>query len=299
MQIADLRTFLAVASMGSLSAAARHLDVAPMQVTRKIASLEEDLGVRLFHRTTRSVSLTPEGDAFLPYAQTIIEAEENARHEVSPASTSVSGVLRMTAPSAFGETIVAPLLYRLLDRYPELRIDLDLSDRVVDIVGKGLDLALRIAPLADSELIARHISSNPRVLCASPGFLSKFGRPATVADLDNFQCLGLQTVPKWPFLTDGEIRGRRVSGRFNTSSVNAVKAAAIQGLGIAMLAFWDVYQQLADGSLTRIELQDATTADLPVWAIMPTRRYIPSRVQVFLEALEADLAGKRDRHPHV
>lgn len=263
-----------------------------MQVTRKIASLEEDLSVRLFHRTTRSVSLTPEGEAFLPYAQTIIEAEESARHEVTPASAKVSGVLRMTAPSVIGQTIVAPLLYRLLEQYPELRVDLDLSDRNVDIVGQGLDVALRVAQPGDSELIARRIAPNPRILLASPAFLKKFGRPTTFAELDNFQCIGLQPVPRWPFHVDGALQRRRVSGRFNTSSVDAVRHAATQGLGIAMLAYWDVYEQLADGTLVSIELQDAETEDLSIWAIMPTRRYVPGRVKVFLEALEADLAGK-------
>ncbi|MGY2490962.1 LysR family transcriptional regulator [Cupriavidus sp. CP313] len=293
MQISDLRIFLGVASTGSLSAAARQLDVVPMQVSRRIAALEENLGVRLFHRTTRSVSLTAEGEAFLPYATTMTEAEESARGELSPSPAKASGVLRVTAPSVFGQSIVLPLLPRLLERHPELRIDLDVSDRVVDIVGRGLDLALRVAPLADSELVAREIAPNPRLICAAPGYLKRHGYPSTVAELDSHQCIGLQAVPRWPLVIHGVLERKRVNVRVNTSSVDAVRSAAIQGLGIAMLTYWDVFRQLADGSLVQVELGDASMEDLSVWAITPTRRYVPTRVKVFLDALEAELARLR------
>ncbi|HCN45907.1 MAG TPA: LysR family transcriptional regulator, partial [Pseudomonas sp.] len=148
MLVADLRIFLSVAGAGSLSAAARQLDVMPMQVSRRIAALEEELGVRLFHRTTRSVALTAEGEALLPYANTMIDAEESAVRELRPSNSAVTGVLRVTAPSVFGQSIVLTLLPRLLAEHPDLRVDLDVSDRVVDIVAGGFDLALRIAPLA-------------------------------------------------------------------------------------------------------------------------------------------------------
>ncbi|WP_233556254.1 LysR family transcriptional regulator [Noviherbaspirillum sedimenti] len=293
VQISDLRIFLAVASTGSLSAAARQLDVVPMQVSRRLGALEEELGVRLFHRTTRSVSLTAEGEAFLPYANTMTEAEESARGELSPSPAKASGVLRMTAPSILGQSIVLPLLPRLLERHPELRVDLDLSDRVIDIVGLGLDLALRVAPLDDSELVAKRIVPNPRVICAAPAYLKQHGHPSTLSDLDAHHCILLQAVPRWPFVIDGELQRRRMNGRINTSSVDAVRTAAIQGLGLAMLTYWDAFQQLADGSLVQIELQDASMEDLSVWAVTPTRRYVPTRVKVFLDALEARLADRQ------
>lgn len=293
MQLSDLRIFAAVAATGSLSAAARQLDVTPMQVTRRIASLEGDLGVRLFHRTTRSVSLTAEGESFLPYASTMVEAEDGARSVLGPASTEVSGVLRMTAPTVFGQGIVLPLFGRLMERHPGLRIDLDLSDRVVDLVGQGLDLALRVAPLPDSELVARQIAPNPRVIVASPAYLKAFGKPATVASLDAHHCIVLHAVARWPLMTGGELVRKRVAGRVQTSSVEAVRIAALQGLGLAMLAYWDVYRELADGSLVMVNLDDAEPEALAIWAVMPTRRFVPPRVRVFLDALEADLASKR------
>lgn len=290
MQISDLRIFLAVASAGSLSAAARQLDTGPMQVSRRIAALEEELDVRLFHRSTRSVSLTAEGEAFVPYATTMTEAEDSARAELHPSPARVSGVLRMTAPSVFGQAIVLPVLPRLLERHPELRIDLDLSDRVLDIVGQGFDLALRVATLGDSELVARRIAGNPRIICAAPRYLQRHGQPATLAELDRHQCIVLHAVPRWPLVVDGELQRIRVHSRIITSNVDAARTAALQGLGLAMLAYWDVHEHLAAGSLVAIALQDAAMEDLSVWAVMPTRRYVPARAKVFLEALEQELA---------
>jgi DNA-binding transcriptional LysR family regulator len=205
MQIADLRIFLAVSSAGSLSAAARQLNLGPMQVSRRIAVLEQELGVRLFHRTTRSVALTAEGEAFFPYANTMSEAEESARGALSPAPATASGTLKLTAPSVFGQTIILPFLPALLERHPDLRIDLDLSDRVLDIVGQGLDLALRIATLEDSELVARRIAGNPRIICAAPDYLRRYGVPARLADLDDHQCIVLHSVPRWPVLVHDEL----------------------------------------------------------------------------------------------
>ncbi|MDF2642796.1 MAG: LysR family transcriptional regulator [Pseudomonas sp.] len=287
----DLRVFQAVASAGSLSAAARQLDVQPMQVSRRVAALEEELGVRLFHRTTRSVSLTSEGELFLPYAMTLIDAEDSAKSELGPASAKAKGVLRMTAPSVFGQSVVVPMLSRLLETHPDLSVDLDLSDQVVDIVGRGLDLALRLAPLGDSELVAKRITSNPRVICASSDYLRRNGRPVRLSDLDSHHCIQLQAVPRWPFIIDGELTRKRVNGRINTSSVDAVRTAAIQGLGLAMLTSWDIIRQVRDGSLEVIDLEDAGMEDLSVWAVTPSRRFAPMRVKIFLTALEEELSA--------
>jgi DNA-binding transcriptional LysR family regulator len=293
MQIADLRIFLAVSSAGSLSAAARQLNLGPMQVSRRIAVLEQELGVRLFHRTTRSVALTAEGEAFFPYANTMSEAEESARGALSPTPATASGTLKLTAPSVFGQSIILPFLPALLERHPDLRIDLDLSDRVLDIVGQGLDLALRIATLEDSELVARRIAGNPRIICASPHYLRRYGAPARLADLDQHRCIVLHSVPRWPVVVNGELQRRRVEARFTTSNVDAVRTATLQGLGLAMLTYWDVHEQLRTGELVGVVLEDAAMEDLAVWAVTPTRRYAPARVKIFLDALEQELARRQ------
>ncbi|WP_158904508.1 LysR family transcriptional regulator [Burkholderia sp. L27(2015)] len=296
MLLPDVRTFLAVASAGSLSAAARQLDVVPMQVSRRIAALEEDLGSRLFHRTTRSLTLTAEGEAFVPYARAMADAEAGARAELSPLPGTASGVLRMTAPSGFGQSILLPMLPRLLEANPDLRIDLDLSDRQVDIVGQGLDLALRIAPLEDSELVAKKIAPNPRLICAAPSYLKKRGHPATLSELNDHACISLGAVRRWPLIVDGELIRKRVEAYVTTTSVEAARTAAMQGLGLAMLTYWDVFRQLADNSLVQVYLQDASMENLSVWALIPSRRYVPHRVNVFLAALESEMAQLDKKH---
>jgi DNA-binding transcriptional LysR family regulator len=296
MLLPDIRTFLAVASAGSLSAAARQLNVVPMQVSRRIASLEEDLGVRLFHRTTRSLTLTAEGEAFIAYAQEMAEAEAGARAELSPLPKTASGVLRMTAPSGFGQSVVLPMLPQLLAANPGLRIDLDLSDRQVDIVGQGLDLALRIAPLEDSELVAKKLGPNPRLICASPDYLKKHGQPTTVSELDGHACIRLCAVRRWPLVVDGELIRRRVEAHLTTTSVEAARTAAVQGLGLTMLTYWDVFRQLAEKSLVQVRLQDASMENLSIWAVIPSRRYVPNRVNVVLSALQSELADLTRTH---
>jgi len=297
MLLLDIRTFLAVASAGSLSAAARQLNVAPMQVSRRMAGLEENLGVRLFHRTTRSLTLTAEGEAFVPYARAMVDAETGARAELSPLPGTASGVLRVTAPSGFGQSVVLPMLPRLLTSNPDLRIDLDLSDSQVDIVGQGLDLALRIAPLGDSELVAKKIAPNPRLICAAPAYLKQYGRPATVSELDGHSCISLRSVRRWPIIVDGVLIRTSVEAHITTTSVEAARTAAVQGLGIVMLSYWDVFRHLADKSLVRVHLENASMEQLSVWAIMPSRRYVPNRVSVFLGALETEIAHLTQKYP--
>ena len=297
MLLLDIRTFLAVTSAGSLSAAARQLNVVPMQVSRRMAGLEENLGVRLFHRTTRSLTLTAEGEAFVPYARAMVDAETSARAELSPLPGTASGVLRVTAPSGFGQSVVLPMLPQLLAANPDLRIDLDLSDGQVDIVGQGLDLALRIAPLGDSELVARKIAPNPRLICAAPAYLKQYGRPATVSELDGHSCISLRSVRRWPIIVDGVLIRTSVEAYITTTSVEAACTAAVQGLGIAMLSYWDVFRHLADKSLVRVHLENASMEQLSVWAIMPSRRYVPNRVSVFLGALETEIAHLTQKYP--
>jgi DNA-binding transcriptional LysR family regulator len=286
VQIYDVRVFLAVVATGSLSAAGRQLGVGPMQISRRIAALEAQLQVRLFQRTTRSVSMTAEGEAFLLYATTMVDAADSAQQELRPSPTRVTGTLRMTAPSVFGQAIVMPLLPGLLEAHPELRIDLDLSDRVVDLVGQGLDLALRVATLADSDLIARRLAPNPRIICASPDYVSRYGQPATVAALASHVCVILQAVPKWPLIINGVLVRHQVQGRVVTSSVDAARAATLQGLGLAMLTYLDVHEHLRTGALVRIDLADAAMESLAVWAVTPSRLFAPTRVKVFLAELE-------------
>lgn len=289
MQIPEIEVFIGIAASGSLSEAARRLGLSAMTVSRRLASLESDLGVRLVHRTTRSVSLTPEGEVFLPHARTMLEASETARATLKTDTRSAGGTLRVTAPTVFGQTVIMPLLPALLAGNPTLSIDLTLSDSIVDIAGLGIDVAIRIATLRDSALVARTLAPNPRVVCASPDYLARFGTPETLDQLRHHQCIVLHAMPCWSFSKGGEPLSVRVHGSFSANSVEAVRTASQQGLGLAMLTYWDIRSELAQGVLKLVELNDAIPEQLSITAVLPTRQQVPHRVRVFIEHLETEL----------
>ncbi|KPB13633.1 MULTISPECIES: LysR family transcriptional regulator [Pseudomonas syringae group] len=292
MQISDIEVFAAIASSRSLSEAARRLGLSPMAISRRLAALENDLGVRLFHRTTRSVSLTPEGEVFLPHAKTILEASEAARTTLKADAGSASGVLRVTAPSVFGQTVIMPLLPALMLENPALSIDLTLSDSIVDIAGLGIDVAIRIATIRDSALVARSLAPNPRVVCVSPDYLARHGKPALLEELRHHPCIALHAMPWWPFTRNGEPITIRAQGPFSANSVEAVRTACKQGMGLAMLTYWDVRQEINEGSLQQVDFEDAMPEQLSVTAVLPTRQRVPHRVRLFIDRLEAALKSK-------
>ena len=287
MQTRDVSVFVQAAASENLSVAARRLEITPMAASRRLVALERELGVRLMHRTTRSISLTAEGEAFLPHAQAMLEAGASARAAIAPTGGGASGLLRVTAPAAFGRKIVAPLVPRLLAENPALRIDLQLTDIVVDIVGGGLDVAVRIAPLKDSSLIAKRLGANVRLLCAAPSYLARAGQPQRLADLEQHECLVLSGTTHWPFSAGGRRREVRVGGRFSSGSIEAVHAACSYGGGLALLSSWDAAEDLRAGTLEAVTLEDARPRELAIWAVYPTAQMIPQKVRVFVELLAA------------
>ncbi|UEM22717.1 LysR family transcriptional regulator [Skermanella mucosa] len=289
METDELSILVQAVAAGSLSGAARRLGVTPTVASRRLAALEERLGVRLMHRTTRSVSLTAEGETFLPHAQAMLEIAEAARASLAPAEQGVSGLLRVTAPASFGRKVVAPIVPGLLDANPDLRIDLELTDSVVDIVAAGIDVAVRIGRLRESTLIARRLAPNTRLLCAAPSYLERRGTPRTVESLAEHECLVLSGTGSWPFDAGGKAREIRVSGRFASNSVEAVREACIGGLGIALLSRWDVVTELASGTLVRIDFEALNPTEISIWAVYPSARLVPPKVRAFISALEAVL----------
>lgn len=293
MQISDVEVFAAIAESGSLSGAARRLGLSPMTVSRRLASLEQELEVRLVHRTTRSVSLTPEGEVFLPFSKTLLGASEAAKVTLKANAGTASGVLKVTAPTVFGQAVIMPLIPSLLAEHPALQVDLHLSDSIVDIVSLGIDVAIRIATLRDSALVARSLAPNPRVLCASPAYLEQHGLPTNLDDLRRHRCIALHGMPHWPFVREGEAVGFKGESVFSANSVEAVRTASKQGLGLAMLTYWDVRDDLEENSLRLVELEDATPEQLFITAVLPTRQQVPHRVRVFLDQLEASLSSPK------
>lgn len=290
MELSQLAVFVLAAETGSLSEAGRRIGLSPTLAGRRLAALETELGVRLMHRTTRSVRPTPDGEAFLPHAQTIVEAEAQARASLSPARAAVGGLLRVTAPAEFGRQFAAPLVAELLAAHPRLKVDLILTDSVVDIVSAGIDVAVRIARLKDSSLIARRLAGNRIALCASPAYLARAGTPRTVADLAAHECLVLNGANVWVFGEGAGERRARVSGRLSANSLEAVREACAAGLGLALLSAWKVAPELARGALVEVALEDAPPPqELGVWAVYPSARLVPPKLRAFIAALEARL----------
>src|ERR1700754_4097582 len=212
MDLADVALFRNITSAGSLSAVARQMGMTPMLVSRRLAALEAELRVRLFHRTTRSLSLTPEGEAFLPHAIALIKARDLALESVSFPGSGLSGMLKVTAPNVIGHAVVVPLVAELIANNPALHVDLTLSDGVIDIASAGLDVAIRVAPMKPSDMIATRLADNPYVLCASPAYIARFGEPATTGDLAGHPCVKLHAMDAWPFMRGGEPDRVRVAG---------------------------------------------------------------------------------------
>jgi len=290
MDTVAVAILVTAAQAGSLAAAARRLHLTPMSATRRLAALERDLGVRLLHRTTRSVALTPEGEAFLPFARTLIESEAAGRARLHQATLQVSGLLRVTAPVAFGRKIIAPLVPGLLRDHPDLEIELHLNDAVVDLVGAGFDLAIRIAPLRDSELIARRLADSTRVLCAAPSYAAARGLPERLEDLARHDCLTPIGTSHWSFRVDGKEHKVRVAGRFSSNGIDGLHQACLGGAGIALLALWNVRDDLRTGRLVRVPLGDVSPEERSIWAVYPSARYVLPKLRAFLSVLEADLA---------
>jgi DNA-binding transcriptional LysR family regulator len=291
MNLEDLALFRRIASAGSLSAAARQEGLAPMAVSRRLARLEADLGARLIHRTTRALSLTADGEAFLPHAIRILEAQDQALASLATREGGLVGVLRVTAPNLIGRTLVVPALAALQAGNPALRVDLALTDGVVDIAAAGIDVAIRVAALQPSDMIAVRIVDNPRVLCAAPAYLDRAGRPNSIDALATHACLQLHAMDHWPFLVGGHPRKLPIAGPFAANSLDALRTACLLGSGIAMTSYWDVWDLLESGELERVVLADAEPDGLAIWAVYPSRRYTPPRVHALIEALRTRLAS--------
>ena len=289
MKLEDVEVFVEAVKAGSLAGAARRLSVSAMAASRSLNNLEAELGVRLVHRTTRSLSPTSDGAVFLPHAQALLEDKNNALADLFPEGTHLSGRLRITASAGFGRKIVAPMLTRFMQQHPALQVDLLATDEQVDIVGKGIDVALRIAPLRDNRLVAHRLCHNPRDLCASAAYLAANGYPKSFNDLAAHSCLTTSDSVHWSFEQGEQHYKQKVSGRFSANSIEAIFEACLGGLGIANLSRWYVEPAFREGKLVRIVLEDAQPESLAVWAVYPTSRLIPAKVRKFVEALEAEL----------
>ncbi|WP_394713367.1 LysR family transcriptional regulator [Desulfogranum marinum] len=283
MNIEHLKLFVRLAITSNISSAGRELGLSPAVASAHISKLEEELGVRLLHRTTRKVSLTEEGVAFLPHAEEVLASIEAARASVGAGDVLPKGTLRVTAPSSFGRMHLMPALKGFLTRYPDLSIDLRLTDTIVDLVEGGFDIAIRNADLKSSTLIARKLAPDKRIICASPDYLAEFGEPLSPQDLRNHQCIHLVGLESWVFDTpEGQV-SIKTKGRFRTDHGEAVRDACVDGLGLAMNATWSVYQHLKRGDLVQVLKNYPLVTEAAIWAVYPSSRLLAPKVRVFID----------------
>jgi DNA-binding transcriptional LysR family regulator len=283
VNVEHLKLFVRLASTNNISQAGHELGISPAVASSHISKLEESLGVRLVHRTTRRVSLTEEGKAFLPHAEEVLSSVEAARASVGAGNALPTGTLRVTAPASFGRMHLMPALKGFLSRYPDLTLDFRFSDSIVDLVEGGFDIAIRNSDLKDSTLIARKLAPDHRIVCASPDYLAKFGEPGSPQDLHDHQCISLTGLESWVFDSpDGRLT-IKTKGSFRTDNGEAVRDACAAGLGIAMNSTWSVYQHLHRGELVQVLRDFPLVSDTAIWAVYPSSRLLAPKVRAFID----------------
>jgi DNA-binding transcriptional LysR family regulator len=279
-KLKQIESFAAVATKGSLTAAAKAEGVAPAVIGRRIDALEERLGVKLMVRTTRRITLTHEGSAFLDDCQRVLADLANAEASVTAGGVKASGYLRITAPAGFGRRHVAPMVPRFLAQHPDVHVSLNLSDRVVDIVNEGFDCAVRVSV---------RLADNRRLCVATPGYLKRAGTPRSPAELQRHECLTLSSDASqtrgWAFSVEGAVTHLRPSGRVDCSDGQVLHDWCVQGLGIAWRSTWEVDDDIAAGRLVRL-LDEFAAPPNGIYAVFPQRKHLPLRVRLWIDFLK-------------
>lgn len=289
--LADIKLFLRVLDTGSISAAARSLDVSVAVASQRLKRLEQNLSVRLLHRTTRRLHPTPEGFQLAEQGRALVEDLDALTSGLRQGAKAVCGTLRVTMPSSFGNRYISPLLPEFMAAYPEVKLSMNLNDQFLDLVGEGYDLGIRVGAMPDSSLVARRLADNRRVLCASPAYLRRHGVPRIPADLVNHECLlllgshGRQDV--WRFIgSDGTEISQRVQGRFESTQGELIRDAAVAGMGVSLHSLWHIHEQIRHGVL-QVLLPDYPVPMTGIHAVMPQRRLVPPRVRAFVDFMAA------------
>lgn len=302
-KLKQMESFVSVATRGSLTAAAHAEGVAPAIMGRRLDALEERLGVKLLVRTTRRISLTHEGSAFLEDCQRLLTDVANAEASVSAGGVKASGHLRITAPAGFGRRHVAPLVPRFRELHADVTISLNLSDRVVDIAGEGYDCAVRVGDMPDSSLVSVRMADNRRLCVATPDFLKRHGTPEHPQDLNRFDCLVLSSDASqtrgWAFRVprnapagttpagdgDSEVIHLRPNGPMDCSDGQVLHNWCLAGYGIAWRSTWEVEEEIAEGRLVAV-LEDYAAPPNGIYAVFPQRKHLPLRVRLWVDFLK-------------
>jgi DNA-binding transcriptional LysR family regulator len=281
-RLAELDIFARVVTTGSMSGAGRELGLSPPVVSKRIKSLEERLGTRLLQRTTRQLALTESGKGFYERVVAILASVDEAEAWVSRRAAAARGVLKVSAPTSFGRMHIAPHLVEFMRVYPDITLDLNLSDAFVDIVGEGFDVAIRIADLADSSLVARRLAPNHRVLCAAPAYLEVHGVPGDLAALGQHKLL-VHNADQWKLETVGQAATVRVDSAVRTNSSEVIRESVLAGIGIALRSTWDVGPDIKSGRLRIVLPEWRASSRVAVYAVYPSRRHLAHKVRVFMD----------------
>lgn len=283
-----------IARHGSLAAAARAIDLTPPAATKRLAALEARLGVRLFNRTTRSLGLTSEGETYLDHATRILAEIREMEDLVSQGRATPRGLLRINATLGFGRTAIAPLVSRFAALHPDVEVQMDVTDRPIDLVDSGFDLAIRFGALPDKRLNARRILSNRRFLCASPGYLKRHGTPGSLAELAQHRCIihrqNDDAYGIWRFQHKDHSEVVKVHGALASNDGDIVLGWALDGHGILIRSEWDLAKYLDSGRL-RIVLPEFTLPSADLFVYYPTRRNQAIRVRAFIDFLAGHFQG--------
>lgn len=291
----ELGTLLAVADAGSFVGAARVMQRHPTVISKRIAALENRLGVRLIERTTRQLRLTECGSKLVERLRSAASLIDAAQQEASFGASEIGGNLRLSFPGAMGRMWIAPLLPEFLNLYPALHVEADFSDRYVDIVGEGFDAALRVGKLADNRLIARKIGDHKRILCASPDYLERHGTPVDAADLALRQCLeftALPTFPHWTLSNGAHKETVTTRAQLRSSDSVALLEAARSGIGILGAGEWLAANDIAAGTLVRVLPDWSFDTDGGIYLVRPSVRHPPARTEAFAAWLTKRCRGK-------
>lgn len=292
-QFKQISTFVEVIAKGSLSAAARAEGIAPAMIGRRLDALEERLGVKLLQRSTRKIALTDEGTAFLEDCQRILADLEDAESAVSERSARASGHLTISAPAGFGRWHVAPLMPSFLTEHRDVTLTLSLSDRIVDLIGEGIDVAIRIAAMTDSSMVGVKLADNKRVLVASPAYLQRHGTPASLADLARHNCLAISSDGSqrgWTFRQNGKNVTLKASGNMECNDGEVLHDWALAGKGLAWRSMWEVGAEIESGQLVSV-LDEFAAPGNDIYAVFAQRRHLPLRIRALVDFLRRAYAA--------
>lgn len=293
-RIGEMTAFVRAVETGGFSSAARGLGLTPSALSKLVTRLEDRLGARLLHRTTRRLQLTAEGEAFYARARPILMAMDEAEAEVTQAASSPRGLLRLHCGSAFGMHQLTPAIPRFQERHPEVNLDIIISDQPPGLTDERIDLAIRIGPLDESSMVARRICNLERIICASPAYLQRCGTPRTPDDLQRHNCLSITSLPalrRWPFDTDDGIRVVHVGGNVSANNAETVLQLAMAGVGITRLTDVVVGEAIRSGKLVPILTDWNHVEPVPLFATYPSGRNLSPKVRAMVDFLVAEFGS--------